>query len=41
VIFGSGGGSGGNSGNTGVFAGKNSGVPVFTTLRAFVGAIPI
>jgi hypothetical protein len=38
VIFGSG-GDGGSSGNTGVFAGRNSGVPVFTTLGAFVGII--
>jgi hypothetical protein len=41
VIFGSGGGGGGSSGNTGVFTGRNGGAPVFTTLGAFAGAIPI
>jgi hypothetical protein len=41
VIFGSSRGGGGNSGNISVFAGRNSGVPVFTTLGAFVGAIPV
>jgi hypothetical protein len=41
VIFGSGGGSGGSSGNTGVFTGRNSSAPIFTTPGAFAGAIPI
>jgi hypothetical protein len=41
VIFGSGRGGRGGSGNTGVFAGRNSGIPVFTTPGAFAGAIPI
>jgi hypothetical protein len=41
VIFGSGGGGGGSGGNTGTFAGRNNGVPVFTTPGAFAGAIPV
>jgi hypothetical protein len=41
VIFGSGGGSGGSSGNTGTFTSRNSSAPIFTTLGAFIGAIPI
>jgi hypothetical protein len=41
VIFGSGGGGGGGSGNTGVFAGRNSSAPAFTTLGALAGAIPV
>jgi hypothetical protein len=41
VIFGSGGGSGGSGRNTGAFAGRNGGAPVFTTLGAFAGAIPV
>jgi hypothetical protein len=39
VIFGSGGGGEGSGGNTGVFTGRNSGAPIFTTPGAFVGAI--
>jgi hypothetical protein len=41
VIFGSGRGSGGSSGNTGVFTGRNSSAPAFTTLGALAGAIPV
>ena len=41
MIFGSGGGSRGGGGNTGAFTSRNSGIPVFTTLGAFIGAIPI
>jgi hypothetical protein len=41
VIFGPSGGSGGGSGNTGAFAGRNSGAPIFTTPGAFAGAIPV
>ena len=41
MIFGSGGGSGGSGRNTGMFTGRNSGIPIFTTLGAFIGAIPI
>jgi hypothetical protein len=41
VIFGSGRGSRGSSRNTSVFAGKNSNIPIFTTLGAFIGTIPI
>jgi hypothetical protein len=41
VIFGSSRGSGGSSGNTSVFTSRNSGAPIFTTLGAFIGAIPI
>ena len=41
MIFGSGGGSRGNSGNTSTFTGRNSGAPIFTTLGAFAGAIPV
>jgi hypothetical protein len=41
VIFGSSRGGRGGRGNTGVFTGRNSGTPVFTTLGAFAGAIPV
>jgi len=41
VIFGSGRGSRGSGRNTGTFTGRNSSTPVFTTLGAFVGAIPV
>jgi hypothetical protein len=41
VIFGSSRGNRGSRGNTSVFTSRNSGVPVFTTLGAFVGTIPI
>jgi len=41
VIFGSGGGGGGSGGNTGAFTSRNSGVPIFTTLGAFAGTVPV
>jgi hypothetical protein len=41
VIFGSGGGSGDSGGNTSAFTSRNSGAPVFTTLGAFIGTIPV
>jgi len=41
VIFGSSRGSRGNSGNTSTFTSRNSSIPIFTTLGAFAGAIPI
>jgi hypothetical protein len=41
VIFGSSRGGGGSGGNTSVFAGRNSGAPIFTTPGVFVGTIPI
>jgi hypothetical protein len=41
VIFGSSRGSGGSSGNTSAFTSRNSSIPVFTTLGAFIGTIPI
>jgi len=41
VIFGSSRGSRGSSRNTGAFTSRNSSAPIFTTLGAFVGAIPI
>jgi hypothetical protein len=41
VIFGSSGGDRGSRGNTSAFTSRNSGVPTFTTLGAFIGAIPI
>jgi hypothetical protein len=40
VIFGSSRGSS-SSGNTSAFASRNSSIPVFTTLGAFVGVIPV
>jgi len=41
VIFGSSRGSRDSSGNTGAFASRNSSTLVFTTLGAFIGAIPV
>jgi hypothetical protein len=41
VIFGSSGGNRGSGRNTSTFASRNSSIPVFTTLGAFVGTIPI
>jgi hypothetical protein len=41
VIFGSSRGSRGSSRNTSIFTSRNSSILVFTTLRAFIGTIPI
>jgi hypothetical protein len=41
VIFGSSRGSKGSSRNTSTFAGRNSSIPIFTTLGVFTGTIPI
>jgi hypothetical protein len=41
IIFGSSRGNRGNSRNTSVFISRNSSIPVFTTLRVFVGTILI
>jgi hypothetical protein len=41
VIFRSSKGGGSSSRNTSRFTGRNSGIPIFTTLRVFIGAIPV